>query len=54
MFMDADFAKAQFKSSMAIIRYLTDKCDRDIGEFIFRALMETCRHLSRKFNFTIE
>lgn len=50
-----EHSKATFQSSMKMIRFVVDNTsDREVAEVIYRALMETCRYLARKFDFDLK
>jgi hypothetical protein len=53
--MEAEFVKAQAKSSNAIIgfavRWCISRADRDTGRLIYTWLVEYCKQLADRFEF---
>jgi hypothetical protein len=46
-------ARAEFDSSMVMIRYHVGEADKESAEYYFQQLMAQCRFLSRRFGFRI-
>lgn len=47
--------KAEFESSMAMVRYLVDEAEnKETAELLFRGMLQQCKILAKRFDLRVE